>query len=99
MITGRSKERQGIANILLVVSFCFYKIGGKMRIRETTFKAESNLIIYITEEESNNNEIISRIDEYKKKYKSISIFISGKADIKGVLKKMIIERSEISNHY
>ncbi|HEY9059455.1 MAG TPA: hypothetical protein VIO64_02970 [Pseudobacteroides sp.] len=70
-----------------------------MRIKETTFNAEPNLIIYVTEEESNNNEIISRIDEYKKKYKCISIFISGKADIKGILKKMIIEKSEIRSHY
>ncbi len=65
-----------------------------MRIKEATFKSETNLLIFVTEEERYSDETISKIEKYKKKYESISIFVSGKVDIKPVLNKMIMEKLE-----
>lgn len=63
-----------------------------MRTREATFKSQTGLIIYITSEEKNSPEVIREIEEYKKYYRNISVFISGSKDLKNTLKQIVADK-------
>lgn len=63
-----------------------------MRLKEVMFKDEASLIIYVTKEEKNNAAIIHKINELKKTYKNLSIFISGDKEMKGVLECLINDK-------
>lgn len=63
-----------------------------MRIKNVEFDNEDSLIIYINNEEKNNKDIINKIEEYKKTYKNVSVFISGNIDMKNTLKRIIYDK-------
>jgi len=63
-----------------------------MRVKEVEFENEKSLIVYVTEEERKNENVIMQINEYKALYKNISIFISGDAGIESVLGRIINNR-------
>jgi hypothetical protein len=65
-----------------------------MRVKEIKYRNETSLMIYLTEDERNNPEVIEQINAYKKQYKSVSLFVSGKNDIKSVIKQMVVNNSK-----
>jgi hypothetical protein len=60
-----------------------------MRVRETKYNNESALIIYVSEEEHNTEEVKNKIESYKSKYKNIAVFIGGKGSLEEAIKKII----------
>ena len=60
-----------------------------MRIKEVVIKNDKSLIVYLTEMESKDVDIINRINEFKRLYKNISIFVSGNTPIEKVLKVIL----------
>lgn len=60
-----------------------------MRIREVNLEKGKGLLIYMTEEEHNDNTIKDKLTVLASKYKNISIFISGTEDIRKVLKQIL----------
>lgn len=63
-----------------------------MRIKELKYNNRDSLIIYMTEEERNDEILKIKVNEYKKSYRDISIFISGNNKIEDVLIKMLQEK-------
>ncbi|MBC2579352.1 hypothetical protein [Clostridium sp. DJ247] len=63
-----------------------------MRIKELKYNNRDSLIIYITEEEKNDAILRKKINDYKKLYRDVSIFISGNNKIEDVLLKMVQEK-------
>ena len=66
-----------------------------MRIKELKYNNRDSLIIYMTEEDKNNENLKKRINDYKKSFSTISIFISGKNKIEDVLIKMIERKQKV----
>jgi hypothetical protein len=63
-----------------------------MRVKKIFYENKERLIIFITLEEWGNGDIKKQIEEYKKLYKEVSVFISGNNSIKDILENMIQER-------
>lgn len=63
-----------------------------MRIKELKYNNRDSLIIYMTEEDKNDESIKKKISDYKECYNNISIFVSGNNKIEDVLIKMIEEK-------
>lgn len=63
-----------------------------MRIKELKYNNRDSLIVYMTPDEKNNEAIKKKINEYKKSYDYISIFIGGNKRIEDVLKNIIEEK-------
>ena len=63
-----------------------------MRIKGLKYNNRDSLIIYMTEEEKNDEISMKKINEYKKTYSDISIFVSGSNKIEDVLLKMVEEK-------
>jgi hypothetical protein len=66
-----------------------------MRIKEVKCNNKESIIIYVTRDEKNNEDIKKQIINYRKMYEEVSIFISGNNSIENLLRKIIQEnRSE-----
>jgi hypothetical protein len=63
-----------------------------MRVKELKYNNRNSLIIYMTEVEKNDQILKKKIDEYKRIYKDVSVFISGNNKIEDVLIKMVQEK-------
>lgn len=63
-----------------------------MRVKELKYNNKNSLIIYMTEEEKNDEILKKKINDYRKLYSNISIFISGNNKIEDVLIKMVQEK-------
>ena len=63
-----------------------------MRIKELKYNNRNSLIIYMTEEEKIDEISMKKINDYKKTYSDISIFVSGSNKIEDVLLKMVEEK-------
>lgn len=63
-----------------------------MRIREGTYKNQSSVAVFITAEESDNDEIKNEISKLKQKYKNVAVFVSGKNDMAETLRRIINSR-------
>lgn len=63
-----------------------------MRIKELKYNNRDSLIVYMTPDEKNNEATKKKINEYKKSYDYISIFIGGNKRIEDVLKNIIEEK-------
>lgn len=60
-----------------------------MRIKKVKYKDEESMMIYITKEENESEEVKNKINSYKKQYKNIAVFISGNNKIEDTLNKII----------
>jgi hypothetical protein len=60
-----------------------------MRIKNVKYKDEESIMIYINQEENNNNEIQDKIKSYKAQYKNVAVFLSGNNRIEDMLEKVI----------
>lgn len=63
-----------------------------MRIKELKYNNRDSLIVYMTPDEKNNEVIKKKINDYRKSYDYISIFIGGNKRIEDVLKNIIEEK-------
>lgn len=77
-----------VLNIFIVVIIVLY-MGASMRVREVEFENEKSLIVYLTKEERKNENVISLIDEYKRLYRDVSVFVSGNVCIESILEKIL----------
>lgn len=64
-----------------------------MRINEFTYNKETMLQVYVTNDEIHNPSILSKLEELKKQYKHIGIFVSGKKDFKEVASNILSSAS------
>lgn len=60
-----------------------------MRVKKVKFHEENALMIYVTKEESEDEIIQRKIHGYKEEYNDVAIFVSGEANIEGVLTRII----------
>ncbi len=66
-----------------------------MKIKKVKYNNMESLIIYVTSDEKDNEDINNKITNYRKKYNDVSIFVSGINSIENLLTKIIQEnRSE-----
>ncbi len=65
-----------------------------MRVKEVQYGNDTSLMIYLTADERNNPEVIGQINAYKEQYKGVSLFVSGKNDIKSVIRRMVVNNSK-----
>ncbi len=56
-----------------------------MRLKNVVSMGSAGLIIYISENEKNDSIIIQKINELKKIYKNLAVFVSGDKEMKEVL--------------
>ena len=61
-----------------------------MKTREIEFDNRKSLIVYMTQEERCSEKNAGRIDEYKKLYGKVTVFVSGNAETEGVLKSVAV---------
>lgn len=62
-----------------------------MKIKKVKYNNMESLIIYVTSDEKDNEDINNEITNYRKKYKDVSIFVSGINSIEKLLTKIIQE--------
>lgn len=60
-----------------------------MKIQKFDFKNKQIIQIYISKQEQENSKIIKEIDQLKKQYSNISIFINGENDTIKTIKEML----------
>lgn len=65
-----------------------------MRVKEVTICKKPELMIYMTQQEYEDASVQDNINEYKKKCKNISIFVSGTHSITETLTKIVQEYSK-----
>lgn len=63
-----------------------------MRVKKVWRQDTEGLMIFISSLEKDNEDIKRQIDDYKKLYKEVSIFISGSNSIERVLETIIQEK-------
>lgn len=62
-----------------------------MRTKSVVYNGKDCLMVYITKQERQDEQIMKKINEYKDKY-DIAIFVSGDRDIKEVIADIIKEK-------
>ncbi len=60
-----------------------------MKIRKFDFENKQIIQIYINKEEQENSKIIEEINQLKKQYLNISIFINGENETVKIIKEML----------
>ncbi len=60
-----------------------------MKIRKSDFENKQIIQIYINKEEQENSKIIEEINQLKKQYSKISIFINGENETVKIIKEML----------
>ncbi len=60
-----------------------------MKIRKFDFENKQIIQIYINKEEQENSKIIEEINQLKKQYSNISIFINGENETVKIIKEML----------
>ncbi len=60
-----------------------------MKIRKFDFENKQIIQIYINKEEQKNSKIIEEINQLKKQYSNISIFINGENETVKTIKEML----------
>lgn len=60
-----------------------------MKIQKFDFENKQIIQIYISKQEQENSKIIEEINQLKKQYSNISIFISGENDTVRTIKEML----------
>lgn len=68
-----------------------------MKVKKIVYREQEGLMVFISLEEKNNEEIRKQIEDYKKSYKDVSIFISGNNNIEKALEAIIQEKMEKNN--
>ena len=63
-----------------------------MRVKKVEFNGKDALIIYITAEEEKDESIKKSIEGYKKQFKDVAVFVSGKNSIEDLLARIIGEK-------
>ena len=69
-----------------------------MQITSNEIANNKYMQIYLTEEELKIQEIQDKIKEYKKQKYKIGIFVAGKENYPGVLKKIVTKQVELSDN-
>ena len=65
-----------------------------MRVREVETSNAKGLIVYLTEEERKNENVISLINEYREIYKDVSLFVSGNMCIENFLERILAGKEQ-----
>lgn len=69
-----------------------------MQITSNEISNTKYMQIYLTEEELKIQEIQDKIKEYKKQKYKIGIFVTGKENYPGILKKIVTKQVELSDN-
>lgn len=63
-----------------------------MRVKKVNYSNQEAILIYIDSQEHQDDAIQKEICDYKKKYKDVAVFISGKNNIEKALTKIVQEK-------